>query len=97
MTPAPGPVRIGNGAYDQRQNDVYGSVMDSDSTCTAGGASGCRAAGVADRDRPGRVRQQGLGNQPDQGIWEARGATAALCVQAKVMCWVALDRASQVG
>ena len=49
------PVRIGNGAFDQRQNDVYGAVLDSILLHTRRSERLPRAA-VADRREPGRVR-----------------------------------------
>ena len=53
------PVRIGNGAFDQRQNDVFGAVLDSILLHTRKSARSA-AATVADRAVPGRVRHEGL-------------------------------------
>ena len=87
------PVRIGNGAFDQRQNDVFGSVLDSILLHTR------RAQRLPRRLWP-IVESQAecatnVWREPDQGIWEARGAPQQY-VSSKLMCWVALDRAAQL-
>ncbi|GAA1952684.1 glycoside hydrolase family 15 protein [Microbacterium deminutum] len=87
------PVRIGNGAFDQRQNDVYGAVLDSLLLHTR------RSEHLPRRLWP-LVKSQAEGalaawREPDQGIWEARGAPQHY-VSSKLMCWVALDRASKL-
>ena len=83
------PVRIGNGAADQLQLDIYGEVMDS----------------IAVNDIYDPIGYQGwLGlikildwlcdnwDQPDEGIWESRGGRKGY-TYGRVMSWVALDRA----
>jgi GH15 family glucan-1,4-alpha-glucosidase len=85
------PVRIGNGAYDQRQNDVYGAVLDSILLHTR------RSERLPRRLWP-IVQSQAdcaasVWGEPDQGIWEARGQPQHY-VSSKLMCWVALDRAA---
>jgi len=87
------PVRIGNGAFDQRQNDVYGAVLDSILMHTR------RSQRLPRRLWP-IVQSQAecatrVWGEPDQGIWEARGAPQHY-VSSKLMCWVALDRASKL-
>ena len=87
------PVRIGNGAFDQRQNDVFGSVLDSILLHTV------RSQRLPRRLWP-IVESQArcaaaVWKQPDQGIWEARGKPQQY-VSSKLMCWVALDRASKL-
>jgi alpha,alpha-trehalase len=87
------PVRIGNGAFDQRQNDVYGAVLDSILLHTR------RSQRLPRRLWP-LVQAQAkcataVWQQPDQGIWEARGAPQNY-VSSKLMCWVALDRAAKL-
>jgi GH15 family glucan-1,4-alpha-glucosidase len=87
------PVRIGNAAFDQRQNDVFGSVLDSILLHTR------RAQRLPRRLWP-LVESQAdcaskVWGEPDQGIWEARGAPQHY-VSSKLMCWVALDRAGQL-
>jgi GH15 family glucan-1,4-alpha-glucosidase len=85
------PVRIGNGAYNQRQNDVYGAVLDSILLHTR------RSQRLPRRLWP-IVTSQAEGatrvwREPDQGIWEARGKPRHY-VSSKLMGWVALDRAA---
>ena len=87
------PVRIGNGAFDQRQNDVFGAVLDSVLLHTR------RSERLPRRLWP-IVQAQAecatnVWQNPDQGIWEARGAPQHY-VSSKLMCWVALDRAAKL-
>jgi alpha,alpha-trehalase len=87
------PVRIGNAAFDQRQNDVFGSVLDSILLHTR------RTQRLPRRLWP-IVQTQAecatrVWQQPDQGIWEARGKPQHY-VSSKLMCWVALDRAAKL-
>jgi alpha,alpha-trehalase len=87
------PVRVGNGAFDQRQNDVFGAVLDSILLHT-------RHSGRLPRRLWPIVQSQaecatGIWRQPDQGIWEARGKPQHY-VSSKLMCWVALDRAAKL-
>ena len=87
------PVRIGNGAFDQRQNDVFGAVLDSIFLHTR------RSQRLPRRLWP-IVQSQAecasrVWRDPDQGIWEARGAPQHY-VSSKLMCWVALDRAAKL-
>jgi alpha,alpha-trehalase len=84
------PVRIGNGAFDQRQNDVFGAVLDSILLHTR------RSQRLPRRLWP-IVQSQAecateLWREPDQGIWEARGEPQHY-VSSKLMGWVALSRA----
>ena len=83
------PVRIGNGAYDQLQLDIYGELMEA----------------VYLYDEYGLSISYGLWTnlskllnwvcdnwqQPDEGIWEIRGGREHF-VYSKLMCWVAIDR-----
>jgi alpha,alpha-trehalase len=87
------PVRIGNGAFDQRQNDVFGAALDSILLHTR------RSQRLPRRLWP-IVQAQAecataVWRQPDQGIWEARGAPQHY-VSSKLMCWVAMDRAAKL-
>ncbi|MCW2803338.1 MAG: glycoside hydrolase 15-related protein [Propionibacteriaceae bacterium] len=87
------PVRVGNGAFDQRQNDVFGAVLDSILLHTR------RAERLPRRLWP-IVQSQAqcataVWREPDQGIWEARGKPQHY-VSSKLMGWVALDRASRL-
>jgi GH15 family glucan-1,4-alpha-glucosidase len=87
------PVRIGNGAFDQRQNDVFGAALDSILLHTR------RSERLPRRLWPLVQTQAECATQvwrnPDQGIWEARGAPQQY-VSSKLMCWVALDRAAKL-
>ena len=87
------PVRIGNGAFDQRQNDVFGAVLDSILLHTR------RSKRLPRRLWPIVQSQAECATQvwknPDQGIWEARGKPQHY-VSSKLMCWVALDRAAKL-
>ena len=87
------PVRIGNGAFDQRQNDVFGAVLDSILLHT-------RQSERLPRRLWPIVESQAecatkVWREPDQGIWEARGEPQHY-VSSKLMCWVALDRAAKL-
>jgi GH15 family glucan-1,4-alpha-glucosidase len=87
------PVRIGNGAFDQRQNDVFGAALDSILLHTR------RSERLPRRLWP-LVQAQAecascVWSEPDQGIWEARGDPQHY-VSSKLMCWVAMDRASKL-
>ncbi|MCW2952081.1 MAG: glycoside hydrolase 15-related protein, partial [Conexibacter sp.] len=87
------PVRIGNGAFDQRQNDVYGAVLDSVYLHA-------RVRGHLPRRLWPVLEAQvrcaiAVWSQPDQGIWEARGEPRHY-VSSKLMCWVALDRGARL-
>jgi GH15 family glucan-1,4-alpha-glucosidase len=87
------PVRIGNGAYNQRQNDVFGSVLDSILLHTRHGQRLPRRLWPIVESQAECATK--VWREPDQGIWEARGAPQHY-VSSKLMCWVALDRASQI-
>jgi GH15 family glucan-1,4-alpha-glucosidase len=87
------PVRTGNGAFDQRQNDVYGAVLDSIHLHTQHSKRLPRRLWpivLSQADRASAVWRE-----PDQGIWEARGAPRHY-VSSKLMCWVAMDRAAKL-
>ncbi len=87
------PVRIGNGAYKQHQNDVYGSVLDSVYLHTKmGGHIPQRLWGVIEDQVRCAIN---VWRDPDQGIWEARGEPKHY-VSSKLMCWVALDRGARL-
>ncbi len=87
------PVRVGNGAFDQRQNDVFGAALDSILLHTR------RSQRLPRRLWPIVQAQADCASkvwrEPDQGIWEARGAPRHY-VSSKLMCWVAMDRASRL-
>ena len=84
------PVRVGNGAWDQQQVDVYGELLGAASRLTdqlhhLDADTRRFLAALADA---AAVRWR----EPDQGIWEVRGDPRHF-TYSKVMCWVALDRA----
>jgi alpha,alpha-trehalase len=84
------PVRIGNGAWDQTQLDVYGELLDaalqiSELDIALDSGYGAFLADVADRSV---MRWMDV----DEGIWEVRGG-ADHFLYSKLMNWVALDRA----
>jgi alpha,alpha-trehalase len=87
------PVRTGNGAFDQRQNDVFGAALDSILLHSR------RSQRLPRRLWPIVQSQAECATQvwrnPDQGIWEARGDPQHY-VSSKLMCWVALDRAAKL-
>src|SRR5215470_4045750 len=87
------PVRIGNGAFDQRQNDVYGAVLDSILLHTKHGERLPRSLWPIVQTQAECATK--VWTQPDQGIWEARGDPQHY-VSSKIMCWVAMDRASKI-
>ena len=87
------PVRIGNGAWDQRQHDVWGVLLDSVFLHT-------RSRDRLDDRRWPMLRLQveaalAHWRQPDQGIWEVRGP-AQHFTSSKVLCWVAVDRGARL-
>jgi GH15 family glucan-1,4-alpha-glucosidase len=85
------PVRIGNAAFDQKQNDVFGAVLDSILLHSV------RSKRLPLRLWPVVTSQAECAlkawREPDQGIWEARGEPKHY-VSSKLMCWIALDRAA---
>jgi GH15 family glucan-1,4-alpha-glucosidase len=83
------PVRIGNGAYDQQQHDVWGMLLDSVTTHLHNGGQLAPAVwlGLSGLVEAAIAKYP----EPDQGIWEVRGDPKHF-VASKVMCWVAADR-----
>ncbi len=86
------PVRIGNGAYEQLQLDIYGELLD--------------AVYLANKENPisyalwTEIRQlldwlAQNWDQPDEGIWEVRGGRRDF-VYSRLMCWVAFERAMRI-
>jgi alpha,alpha-trehalase len=87
------PVRTGNGAFDQRQNDVFGAALDSILLHTKRSERLPRALWPVVQAQAECATK--VWKNPDQGIWEARGKPQHY-VSSKLMCWVAMDRASQL-
>jgi alpha,alpha-trehalase len=87
------PVRIGNGAYDQRQHDVWGAVLDSIYLHTRSRDQ------LPDRLWPIIKRQVEAAlehwRDPDRGIWEVRGDPRHF-TSSKLMCWVAAERGARL-
>ncbi|MGH3154358.1 MAG: glycoside hydrolase family 15 protein [Streptosporangiaceae bacterium] len=88
------PVRVGNGAWNQQQHDVWGMIAD--------------AVDVQFRQGAGQIVMpvwEGLAgfveaalkhwHEPDQGIWEVRGDPKHFTAS-KVMCWVAAARGADL-
>jgi GH15 family glucan-1,4-alpha-glucosidase len=83
------PVRIGNGAADQLQLDVYGEVVEAAAQAAAHG-------GRFDRETAGMLARLGEyvckhWQEPDHGIWEPRSGPAHN-THSRLMCWVTLTR-----
>lgn len=88
------PVRVGNGAWHQSQVDVYGELLNAADRLAVqlrDSDAATRSFLVACADAAARRWRE-----PDQGIWEIRGAPRHF-VHSKLMCWVALDRAARLG
>jgi alpha,alpha-trehalase len=87
------PVRVGNGAYDQNQHDVWGALLDAFYLQTKSRDS------LPERIWPVLVRQveDALSNwrEPDRGMWEVRGDPKHF-TSSKLMCWVAADRGARL-
>ena len=87
------PVRIGNGAYNQQQHDVWGAVLDSIYLHTKSRDQ------LPDRLWPIVKRQVKTALEhwrgPDRGIWEVRGEPQHF-TSSKLMCWVAADRGARL-
>lgn len=84
------PVRIGNGAFDQLQTDVFGELADALHTARKSHLGPNHDAWLFQRSMLARLEQQW--REPDEGIWEVRGGRRHF-VHSKVMAWVAFDRA----
>ncbi|MGC1298931.1 MAG: glycoside hydrolase family 15 protein [Alloacidobacterium sp.] len=84
------PVRIGNGASNQLQLDIYGELMD------AIYLSNKYGDGISHDSwqRVGSILAWLSKNwkRPDEGIWEVRGGRRNF-LHSRLMCWVAFDRA----
>jgi GH15 family glucan-1,4-alpha-glucosidase len=83
------PVRIGNGAADQLQLDIYGEMLDSiwladQHGIRVGHAGWTKLSKIADWLCV-------HWDQPDEGVWETRGGRQNF-TYGRLMCWVALDR-----
>jgi len=91
-----GPVRIGNQAYSQVQNDVYGAAI----LAAAHVFFDARLALRSDESLFRQLEQLGeraaaLFDQPDAGLWELRGAQRVHTFSS-VMCWAGCDRLAKI-
>jgi len=83
------PVRIGNGAYNQRQLDIFGEVLEAAyNYVKIGGYISSKDWKLLETFVDAACE---LWPEPDSGIWEVRGGPFHF-VHSKVMCWVAVDR-----
>jgi GH15 family glucan-1,4-alpha-glucosidase len=87
------PVRVGNGAWNQQQIDVYGEVLG------AAARLADQLKGIDDDTKRFLIACADAAaarwHEKDQGIWEVRGEPQDF-LYSKVMCWVALDRAIEL-
>jgi GH15 family glucan-1,4-alpha-glucosidase len=91
-----GPVRVGNQAFQQVQNDVYGAVV----LAAAQAFFDRRLTTAAGPEQLELLEQIGrrafeLFDQPDAGIWEYRGR-ARVHTFSSIMCWAACDRLARI-
>lgn len=84
------PVRIGNGAHEQFQLDVFGEVLDAMHECWTSGISPGPHGWRLERTLVEHL--EGVWQEPDEGIWEVRGPKRHF-THSKMMAWVAVDRA----
>jgi GH15 family glucan-1,4-alpha-glucosidase len=91
-----GPVRVGNHAYSQIQNDGYGAVV----LASAQSFFDKRLSWQGDIDFFRRLERLGeqsiaLWDKPDSGLWELR-SRAAVHTFSSIMCWAACDRLARI-
>ena len=90
------PVRIGNAAYTQRQNDIYGILMEViyhqfvkfETSLENSEALWTIVRGIV------KIVEQHW-KEPDKGIWELRTEDKHFTFS-KLLCWVAVDRAIKI-
>ncbi len=88
------PVRIGNGAYDQKQMDIYGELIDTIYLYNEAGGSITNEFWRAIRGLVEYVINHW--RDKDHGIWEVRSGKQRF-LHSAVCCWVAIDRAMKIG
>jgi GH15 family glucan-1,4-alpha-glucosidase len=91
-----GPVRVGNQAFQQQQNDVYGSVI----LASTQAFFDSRLAQPANGDAFTQLESAGarcleLYDQPDAGPWEYRGRSRVHTFSS-IMCWAGVDHLSRI-
>ena len=91
-----GPVRVGNDAWQQRQNDAYGSVVLSSAQLFFDRRIEHRGDAIMFRrlERMGTAALR-MAEQTDAGLWEFRGR-ASVHTYSAAMCWAACDRLSHI-
>ena len=87
------PVRAGNAAYDQRQNDVWGAVLDSVYLHAKSREQLPESLWPTLRRQVEQAAKHW--QEPDRGLWEVRGEPQHF-TSSKLMCWVALDRGARL-
>jgi len=84
------PVRIGNGAADQLQLDIYGEALDAMAKIESRGLHPAYRGWSAAANLMDWLCDHW--DQPDEGVWETRGGRKNF-TYGRVQCWVAFDRA----
>jgi len=87
------PVRIGNGAFDQSQHDVWGAMLDSVLLHARSRSQLQQSLWPILKEQVETAAQHW--EEPDCGIWEVRGEPQHF-TSSKFMCWVALDRGARL-
>jgi GH15 family glucan-1,4-alpha-glucosidase len=87
------PVRIGNGAFDQRQHDIWGTMLDSVYLHAKSREQISEALWPVLKSQVEEAIKHW--REPDRGIWEVRGEPQHF-TSSKIMCWVALDRGAKL-
>jgi GH15 family glucan-1,4-alpha-glucosidase len=87
------PVRIGNGAFDQRQHDIWGSMLDSVYLHAKSREQIPENLWPVLKSQVEEAIKHW--REPDRGIWEVRGDPQHF-TSSKIMCWVALDRGAKL-
>jgi alpha,alpha-trehalase len=87
------PVRIGNAAYNQKQHDVWGAVLDSVLLHARSRARLQESMWPLLKHNVETAAAHW--EEPDRGIWEVRGEPQHFTAS-KFMCWVALDRGARL-
>jgi GH15 family glucan-1,4-alpha-glucosidase len=87
------PVRIGNGAHEQIQIDVYGEMMDALYQAQRGGLASSADAWALQRAFLTHLAE--IWRTPDRGIWESRRPPRHFTFS-KIMAWVAFDRGARI-
>ncbi|HYB37686.1 MAG TPA: glycoside hydrolase family 15 protein [Mycobacterium sp.] len=87
------PVRIGNGAYNQNQHDIWGSLLDSFYLHSKSREQIPETLWPVLKEQVEEAAKHW--REPDRGIWEVRGEPRHF-TSSKVACWVALDRGAKL-